>query len=108
MSSALRFLRVVSLFFLLSGVCGLVASTRLSERYYDTMPRWSVLEEGRVVPRSIHGAAIYLTRDENRSLSLIEDSSLVVFLAGLSLGFLFWTKLSQTGAYTAEGDSAQA
>lgn len=108
MSSALRAMRMISLLFLLAGIGGYIASTIVVEQDRMTLPRGLVLAQGRMIPREIHGTTIYLTREENRRLNLFEYSSMTMLLAGAGLGLLFWTKLSQSGAYSGEDESLQA
>ena len=68
-------LKFFALLFLLPGLAGLIISAMISMHYLDTMPRWPVPEENRVVPRGIHGITIYQTPAEDRELNLIEYSS---------------------------------
>jgi len=81
-------LRLMALLFLLPGLGGLVVSAVVSTRYLDTLPTSPVPEEMRVVPRNIHGTVVYQTRQEDRRLSIVEYSSVAVFLAGLTLGLV--------------------
>lgn len=108
MSSALRTVRMISLLFLLAGIGGYIVSTVLAEQALVTFPQGLVLAQGRMIPREIHGTTIYLTREENRRLNLFEYSSMAMLLTGATLGFFFWTKLSQSGAYSGEDDSLNA
>lgn len=108
MSSALRAMRIFSLLFLIAGIGGYIVSTALSEQARTNLPQGLVLAQGRMVPREIHGTTIYLTREENRRLNFFEYSSMAMLLTGAALGFLFWTKLSQSGAYSGEDESLQA
>ena len=85
-------LKFFALFFLLPGLAGLIVSAMISTHYLDTMPRWPVPEEHRVVPRGIHGTTVYQTPAENRELDMIEYSSVGVFLAGLALGVVYLEK----------------
>jgi hypothetical protein len=87
--SPLATLRFLSLLFLLPGLGGLVVSAVYSTSYLDTLPRTPVIEEMRVVPRNIHGTVIYQTKDEDRRLSIMEDSSVAVFVVGLALGLIY-------------------
>ena len=50
--------------FLLPGLAGLIVSAMISTHYLDSMPRWSVVAENRVVPREIHGIVVYQTEEE--------------------------------------------
>jgi hypothetical protein len=87
--SQLATLRFISLLFLLPGLGGLVVSAVISTSYLDTLPRTPVVEEMRVVPRNIHGTVIYQTKEEDRRLSVVEDSSVGVFVVGLALGLIY-------------------
>ena len=78
--------------FLLPGLAGLIVSAMISTHYLDTMPRWPVPEEHRIVPRGIHGITVYQTPAENRELNLVEYSSVGVFLVGLVLGVVYLEK----------------
>lgn len=67
-------------------------STMISAHYLDTMPRWPDLDSGRVVPRGIHGIAVYQTEEEDRRLSLIEYGSVGFFVTGFALGIVYLEK----------------
>lgn len=88
-ASQLAKLRFLSLLFLLPGLAGLVVSAVISTGYADTMPRAAAPDEMRVVPRNIHGIVIYQTAQEDRQLTILEDSSVSVFLVGLCLGLIY-------------------
>jgi hypothetical protein len=88
-ASQLAKLRLLSLVFLLPGLAGLVISAVISTSYADTLPRTSAPDEMRVVPRNIHGVVVYQTVQEDRRLSLMEDTSVGVFLVGLGLGIVY-------------------
>lgn len=85
-------LRFFALLFLLPGLGGLIVSAMVSMHYLDTMPRTPALEQGRIVPREIHGTVVYQTPLENRKLNLIEYSSVGVFVIGLGLGLVYLEK----------------
>jgi hypothetical protein len=82
-------LRILALVFLLPGLAGLVVSAVISTSYLDTLPRSPAPEQLRVVPRNIHGTVVYQTEKEDRRLSLMEDSSVAVFVIGLGLGLFY-------------------
>jgi hypothetical protein len=82
-------LKFFALVFLLPGLAGLIVSAMISTHYLDTMPRWPVPEEHRIIPRGIHGTTVYQTLAENRELNTIEFSSVGVFLVGLALGVVY-------------------
>jgi hypothetical protein len=88
-SSRLATLRFLALIFLLPGLGGLVASAVVSTGYLDSMPKSPTSEELRVVPRNIDGTVVYQTELEDHRLSLIEDSSVGVFLVGLLMGLVY-------------------
>jgi hypothetical protein len=88
-ASKLATLRFLSLLFLLPGLGGLVVSAVISTSYLDSLPRSAAADELRVVPRNIHGTLVYQTQAEDRRLSLMEDSSVGVFLVGLCMGLVY-------------------
>jgi hypothetical protein len=85
-------LRLTALSFLLTGLAGLIFSAMISTDYLDTKPKMPVPQELRMTPRNIHGTVIYQTQQEDRNLSLIEYSSVAVFLVGLCLGVVYLEK----------------
>ena len=85
-------LRLLSLAFLLPGIAGLVISAVISTSYLDSMPRSPDPETLRVVPREIHGVVVYQTQLEDRRLSIMEYSSVGVFLVGLTLGLVYLSR----------------
>ena len=91
-AAQLATLKALALLFLLPGLGGLIVSAMISTYYLETMPRWPVPEEGRIVVRGIHGVAIYQTPEEDRQLTLIEYSSVGIFLTGLALGVVYLEK----------------
>lgn len=90
--SRLATLKFFALLFLLPGLAGLIISAMISTHYLDTMPKWPVPEEHRIIPRGIHGITVYQTPVENRELNLVEYSSVGVFLVGLVLGVVYLEK----------------
>lgn len=103
-AAKLAVLKFFALLFLLPGLAGLIVSAMISTHYLDTMPRWPVLEQDRVVPRGIEGVTIYQTPQENRNLNLIEYSSVGVFVVGLVLGLVYLEKWGAAQASAAEED----
>jgi hypothetical protein len=91
-SPRLAKLKMFSLVFMLPGLAGLIISAMLSVHYLDSMPRWPSPEELRTVPRNIHGVVVYQTREEDRTLDVMEFSSVGVFLVGLALGVVYLEK----------------
>jgi len=106
-SAQLPTLRFLSLVFLLPGLGGLILSAMISTHYLDTMPRWPVPDEGRIVARGIHGIAVYQTEEEDRQLSLIEYSSIGFFLVGLALGVVYLEKWGSTQTSRETGEEME-
>lgn len=95
-------LKFFALLFLLPGLAGLIVSAMISTHYLDSMPRYPVVEQNRVVPRGIHGITVYQTPEENRKLNLIEYSSVGIFVLGLALGLVYlekWGSLQARASY---------
>lgn len=88
----LAVLRFFTLLFLLPGLAGLLVAAMISTHYLDSMPKDPVIAEGRVVPREIHGIVVYQTAKEDRRLSVVEYSSVGIFIIGLSLGLVYLEK----------------
>ena len=99
-------LRVISLTLLLPGLAGLIISAMFSVHYLDTMPKVPVPQDLRMTPRNIHGTVIYQTHQEDRNLSLIEYSSVAVFLTGLCLGVVYLEKWGSMRARESEDDDS--
>jgi hypothetical protein len=95
-------LRSFSLLFLLPGLAGLIVSAMISTHYLDTLPQSPAPDEMRMTPRGIHGVVVYQTVEEDRRLSLIEDSSVGVFLVGLGLGLVYLEKWGSARAQASE------
>ena len=91
-AARLATLKFFALLFMLPGLAGLIVSAMISTHYLNSMPRYPVLEQNRVVPRGIHGITIYQTPEEDRKLNLIEYSSVGVFVVGLVLGLVYLEK----------------
>jgi hypothetical protein len=101
-------LRFFALLFLLPGLAGLIVSATISTHYLDTMPRLPVPEENRMVPRGIHGTTVYQTPVEDLRLSVIEYSSVGVFLVGLALGVVYLEKWAGMQSAAAEEETKLA
>ncbi len=99
-------LRVFSLVLLLPGLVGLIVSSMVSVHYLDTMPRWPSPHELRTTPRNIHGTVVYQTEKEDRTLNIMEYSSVGVFLVGLGLGLVYLEKWSTRPVPVPEEDDA--
>ena len=84
--AALKFL---ALLFLLPGLAGLIISAMISTQYLEMMPKLPEPAEQRIVPREIHGTTVYQTAEEDRYLSVVEYSSVGVFLVGLALSVIY-------------------
>jgi hypothetical protein len=102
--SGLARLKSFALLFLLPGLAGLIVSAIVSANYLDTLPRFPVLEQNRVVPRGIHGITVYQTPREDRTLNAMEYSSVGVFVVGLVLGMVYLEKWGAMQASAAEGE----
>ena len=103
-TSHLARLRFFALLFILPGLGGLVASAVISTHYLDTLPKWPAPSDLRMIPRNIHGTVVYQTAEEDRNLSLIEDSSVAVFVVGLGLGLVYLEKWSALRSREAEDE----
>jgi hypothetical protein len=82
-------LRILALVFLLPGLGGLVVSAVISTSYLGRLPQSPAPEELRTVPRNIHGTVVYQTAKEDERLSIMEDTSVCVFVIGLGLGLFY-------------------
>jgi len=94
----IAFLRIVSLTLMLPGLAGLVISATVSTNYLQNLPQRPVPAELRMIPRNIHGTTVYQTADEDRKLSIMEYSSVAVFLIGLVFGVVYlerWAAVRQ-------------
>jgi hypothetical protein len=76
----------------------------ISTHYLDVMPKGPVVVEGRVVPREIHGIVVYQTIEEDHRLSVIEYSSVGVFVLGLGLGLVYLEKWGSAQARYGDED----
>jgi hypothetical protein len=85
-------LRFFSLLFLLPGLAGLVYSAMVSTSYLERLPRIPQPTELRMTPRNIHGIVVYQTQEEDQRLTVMEDTSILVFLVGLALGLVYLRK----------------
>jgi hypothetical protein len=103
-AAQLAVLRFFALLFILPGLAGLIISAMISTHYLDTLPKWPAPESLRMVPRNIHGVVVYQTEEEDRKLSLIEYSSVGVFVVGLGLGLVYLEKWGSARAREAEED----
>jgi hypothetical protein len=95
-----------SLLLLLPGLGGLVISAMVSTHYLETLPRTPIPSEMRMSPRNIHGVVVYQTNDEDQKLTILEDSSVGVFLLGLTLGLVYLRKWGIAQALTGEDEPA--
>jgi hypothetical protein len=101
-------LRFFSLLFLLPGLAGLIVSALVSSHYLESMPRLPIPQEMRMIPRNIHGTVVYQTKAEDQKLTLMEDSSVGIFLIGFSLGCVYLRKWGIEQAIGAESDDDYA
>jgi hypothetical protein len=100
--SALKFL---ALLFLLPGLAGLIVSAMISTQYLETMPKAPAPAEQRVVPREIHGTTVYQTAAEDRYLSVVEYSSVGIFLVGLVASVVYFERWSRVQSRLSEEES---
>ncbi len=101
-------LKFFALLFLLPGLAGLIISAMISAHYLDTMPRWPVPEQYRIVPRGIHGTTIYQTPEENRNLNVIEYTSVGIFVTGFVIGLIYLEKWGSLQSRAGEEESELA
>src|SRR5579859_3448878 len=90
----LAILKFFALLFLLPGLGGLVFSAMVSTDYLENLPKSPAPAEMRMTPRNIHGIVVYQTAEEDRRLSIMEYSSVSIFLVGLVLGIVYLEKWS--------------
>lgn len=103
-TAQLVLLRILALAFLLPGLAGLVVSAMVSTHYLVTLPRTPDPDALRMVPRNIHGVVVYQTPDEDRKLTLMEYSSVAVFVVGLGLGLVYLEQWSSARSRATEED----
>jgi len=104
----LDLLRFVSLLFLLPGLAGLIFSAIVSTHYLQVLPKVPVPAELRMTPRNIHGTVVYQTKYEDRRLTIMEDTSVTVFLVGLGLGLVYLRIWGTSNPISAEEDEYEA
>ncbi len=104
----LGMLRFFSLLFLLPGLAGLIFSAMVSTSYLERLPRGPVPAEMRMIPRNIQGIVVYQTQEEDQRLTLMEDTSVGVFLVGLTLGLVYLRKWGIVHALGGEDDDVLA
>jgi len=97
-------LKFFALLFLLPGLGGLVFSAIKSTDYLQNLPRSPEPTELRMTPRNVHGIVIYQTVLEDERLSIMEYSSVSVFLVGLVLGIVYLEKWSSSRQFDIESD----
>src|ERR1700722_14928577 len=84
----LRTVRLMTWLLLVSGMAGLLISASISTRYLEELPRMPVPVEMRMTPRSIEGTVVYVTTEEDKTLTLLEYFSLGAFVSGICFGFV--------------------
>ena len=92
----LAILKFLALLFLLPGLGGLVFSAMVSTDYLENLPKAPAPTEQRMTPRNVHGVVIYQTAKEDQRLSIMEYTSVSVFLLGLLLGIVYLEKWSSS------------
>jgi len=90
----LAILKFFALLFLLPGLAGLIFSAMISTDYLENLPKSPVPSELRMTPRNVHGIVVYQTVQEDERLSIMEYSSVSIFLVGLVLGIVYLEKWS--------------
>src|ERR1700722_6084834 len=100
----LAILKFFALLFLLPGLGGLVFSVMVSTDYLENMPKSPAPSEQRMTPRNVHGTVIYQTMKEDQRLSVMEYSTVSVFLVGLLLGIVYLEKWSSSHQSEMESD----
>jgi hypothetical protein len=104
----LGLLRFVSLLFLLPGLAGLIFSAMISTQYLETLPKGPDPDQMRMTPRNIHGIVVYQTEQEDTRLTVLEDSSVAVFLLGLGTGLVYLRKWGIAQALGSEDEDRAA
>jgi len=92
-------LKFFALLFLLPGLAGLIFSAMVSTDYLENLPKSPVPSEQRMTPRNVQGIVVYQTVQEDERLSIMEYSSVSIFLVGLALGIVYlekWSSVRQT------------
>ena len=100
----LAVLKFFALLFMLPGLAGLVFSAMVSTDYLENLPKSPVAAEQRMTPRNVHGIVIYQTVQEDERLSIMEYSSVSVFLVGLVLGIVYLEKWSSARQSVMDSD----
>jgi hypothetical protein len=100
----LAVLKFFALLFLMPGLGGLIFSAMVSTDYLAQMPKSPTPSEQRMTPRNVHGVMIYQTVKEDQRLSIMEYTSVSVFLVGLILGIVYLEKWSSTRQAEMESD----
>ena len=100
----LAVLKFFALLFLLPGLGGLVFSAMVSTDYLENLPKSPTPSEKRMTPRNVHGVVIYQTPEEDQRLSVMEYSSVSVFLVGLFLGIVYLEKWSSARQFEVDSD----
>jgi hypothetical protein len=103
-SQRLGTLRFVTLLFLLPGLAGLLVAASFSTYYMQILPRAPIPFEMRMIPRNINGILVYQTAEEDRRLSVMEYTSVGVFVVGLGLGLVYLRQRGIAAAISAEDD----
>jgi hypothetical protein len=101
----LAVLKFFALLFLFPGLGGLVFSAMVSTDYLENLPKSPAPIEQRMTPRNVHGVVIYQTVQEDTRLSIMEYTSVSIFLVGLILGIVYLEKWSTSRQLDMEVDS---
>ncbi|WP_263356349.1 hypothetical protein [Acidicapsa ligni] len=103
----LAVLKFFALLFLLPGLGGLIFSAMVSTDYLETLPKSPAPNELRMTPRNVHGIIIYQTAQEDTRLTIMEYSSVSVFLVGLLMGIVYLEKWSSTRQFDMDRDTLE-
>lgn len=100
----LTVLKFFALLFLLPGLGGLVFSAMVSTDYLEDLPKSPQPSERRMTPRNIHGTIVYQTIEEDQQLSIMEYTSVSIFIVGLVLGIVYLEKWSSARQLEMDSD----
>ena len=96
--------RLMTWMFLVAGVAGLLISASISTWYLEQLPRMPVPAEMRMTPRSVEGTVVYVTMEEDKTLTLTEYLSMGAFVAGVCFGLVNLRQRGLAYAMSAEPD----
>jgi hypothetical protein len=85
----LGLVRLCALWVLVPGLAALVGDAALSTHYFDTRSRQPQPALERIVPRTLNGDVVYITRHEDQQLDFLRYYGLRGFAIGIGLGLLY-------------------